>query len=187
MALRYESGRQGHRAFQPPHAAAASPSTRPSTSGHPKIHPGRDHEPRLAGSERSCSPHARDGRAEQRGSDHGAWEQPPLTTAPSARSCLHAGGNICTLYVSGTDVLLTRHVQERTDRMARAGVTRITADVPDEDVKRLERLADRIHSNKTTALVRALRTADLLEEASAAGAKIMIVDPDGTRREIVMP
>ena len=69
--------------------------------------------------------------------------------------------------------------------MAREGVTRITADVPDEDVERLEKLAERIHSNKTTALVRALRTSSLLEEAAAAGSKVEIVDKDGTRREII--
>jgi predicted transcriptional regulator len=71
--------------------------------------------------------------------------------------------------------------------MARKGVTRITADVPDEDVERLERIAQRIHSNKTTALVRALRTSALLEDAAASGSKIEIIDKDGTRREIVMP
>lgn len=69
--------------------------------------------------------------------------------------------------------------------MARDGVTRITADVPDEDVERLEKLADRIHSTKTTALVRALRTSTLLEDAAAAGSKVEIVDKDGTRREII--
>jgi hypothetical protein len=71
--------------------------------------------------------------------------------------------------------------------MAREGVTRITADVPDEDVERLEKIAKHIHSSKTTALVRALRTSSLLEDAVASGSKIEIVDKDGTRKEIVLP
>jgi predicted transcriptional regulator len=71
--------------------------------------------------------------------------------------------------------------------MAREGVTRITADVPDEDVVRLERIAKNIHSTKTTALVRALRTSSLLEDAVANGSKIEIIDKDGARREIILP
>jgi hypothetical protein len=71
--------------------------------------------------------------------------------------------------------------------MAREGVTRITADVPDEDVERLEKLAKSNGSNKTTALVRALRTSSLLAEAAANGARVEIIEKDGTRREIIMP
>jgi hypothetical protein len=71
--------------------------------------------------------------------------------------------------------------------MAREGVTRITADVPDEDVARLEKLAKSNGSNKTTALVRALRTSSLLTDAAANGARVEIVEKDGTRREIIMP
>lgn len=71
--------------------------------------------------------------------------------------------------------------------MPREGLTRITADVPDEDVERLEDLAKDMHANKTTALVRALRTADLLRVAAAEGTRIILEDKDGTRREIVMP
>jgi hypothetical protein len=71
--------------------------------------------------------------------------------------------------------------------MAREGVTRITADVPDEDVARLEKLAKSNGSNKTTALVRALRTSSLLSDAAANGARVEIVERDGTRREIIMP
>ncbi|MHB8290278.1 MAG: hypothetical protein ACYDEY_13810 [Acidimicrobiales bacterium] len=71
--------------------------------------------------------------------------------------------------------------------MAREGLTRITADVPDADVERLEELAKNMHANKTTALVRALRTADLLREAAAQGGRIVLEDKDGTRRELVMP
>lgn len=70
--------------------------------------------------------------------------------------------------------------------MPRAGTTRITADVPDEDVARLETIAKRIGSNKTTALVRALRTSELLETSVAQGSRIEIIDKDGSRREIVL-
>ncbi len=71
--------------------------------------------------------------------------------------------------------------------MPREGLTRITADVPDEDVERLEKLARDMHANKTTALVRALRTADLLRAAAAQGSRIVLEDKDGTRRELLMP
>jgi predicted transcriptional regulator len=67
------------------------------------------------------------------------------------------------------------------------GTTRITADVPDEDVEKLDELAKGMHANKTTALVRALRTADLLRVAASEGSRIIIEDKDGTRREILMP
>ena len=70
--------------------------------------------------------------------------------------------------------------------MARENITRITADVPTEDVARLEKIAERIHSNKTTALVRALRTTHLLQDEVAKGSRVEIVQPDGTRREIVL-
>lgn len=68
----------------------------------------------------------------------------------------------------------------------REGITRITADVPDEDVERLDQLAKDMHANKTTALVRALRTADLLRVAAASGSRIVLEDEDGTRREVVI-
>lgn len=71
--------------------------------------------------------------------------------------------------------------------MARAGTTRITADVPDEDITRLETIAKRMGSNKTTALVRALRTSELLESSIERGARIEIVEKDGRRREIMLP
>lgn len=71
--------------------------------------------------------------------------------------------------------------------MSRPGVTRITADVPDEDVQRLEKIAKKMHSNKTTALVRALRTSELLEDAASQGAKVYIIESDGSKREILMP
>jgi len=71
--------------------------------------------------------------------------------------------------------------------MSRSATTRVTADVPTDDVQRLQKLADRIHANKTTALVRAIRTAELLDEAAQTGARIIIEAPDGSRREIVLP
>lgn len=67
-----------------------------------------------------------------------------------------------------------------------AAKVRVTADLPREDVDRLERLADANRSNRTTALVRAIRTADLLQEASDHGSQVIIQDRDGTRREIVL-
>lgn len=69
--------------------------------------------------------------------------------------------------------------------MVRSEVIRVTADIPKEDVDRLEKIADGIHSNRTTALVRALRTTDLIREATSTGSKVMIIDKDGSRREIV--
>lgn len=69
--------------------------------------------------------------------------------------------------------------------MARNEVTRVTADIPNVDVERLKNIADELHSSKTTALVRALRTTDLLREAKLKGAKVMIVEKDGSQRELV--
>ena len=69
--------------------------------------------------------------------------------------------------------------------MAKEGVVRVTADIPVADAEILGELATKIHSNKTTALVRALRTSSYLEQAATNGARIEIVDKDGTRRELV--
>lgn len=69
--------------------------------------------------------------------------------------------------------------------MASESVTRVTANIPVQDVRRLENIAEDIHSNKTTALVRALRTTDLLRQYKADGARIVIIDKDGSQRELV--
>lgn len=71
--------------------------------------------------------------------------------------------------------------------MAREGVSRITADIPAEDAARLEKIAEKIHSTKTTALVRSLRTSEILEDAASKGERIEIVAKDGSRREIILP
>lgn len=68
----------------------------------------------------------------------------------------------------------------------RDGITRVTVDIPDEDVKRVAGIAGRHHLNRTSALVRAIRTAALVDEAAQRGSRVLIVDADGTQREIIL-
>lgn len=70
--------------------------------------------------------------------------------------------------------------------MAKEKVVRLTADIPPEDAQRLEELASSMKSNKTTALVQALRTSSYLDEIISKGSRIEVVDKDGTRREIIV-
>lgn len=63
-------------------------------------------------------------------------------------------------------------------------VSRVTVNIPNEDVYRLGAIALRHRTNRTSALVRAIRTTDYLDEAVARGARLVIVESDGLEREI---
>jgi predicted transcriptional regulator len=67
----------------------------------------------------------------------------------------------------------------------RTDVSKVTANLPDADIERLTKIAERHASTKTTALVRAIRAIDFLEEAEAKGGKIFIEDADGSKRQVV--
>jgi hypothetical protein len=65
-------------------------------------------------------------------------------------------------------------------------VTRLTADLPNQDASLLADLAVRTGFNKVTTLVRALRVLDILEKARAAGATVVIENEDGTRERLLL-
>jgi hypothetical protein len=62
---------------------------------------------------------------------------------------------------------------------------KLTVALPVEDIAKLEELAVR-WGNKTTALIRAVRTIHYLAVASSRGSKIMLHDHDGSQREVLL-
>ena len=69
--------------------------------------------------------------------------------------------------------------------MTKPGVSKVTANLPNDDIKTLDEIARRHASTKTSALVRAIRTTAYIDDAASKGAKVFIEDSDGTRREVV--
>lgn len=63
-------------------------------------------------------------------------------------------------------------------------ISRVTVNIPNEDVYRLEAIALRHGTNRTSALVRAIRVTAYIEDALDRGARLVFVTPDGTEREI---
>ncbi|NGP09646.1 hypothetical protein G6038_30120 [Rhodococcus sp. 14C212] len=64
-------------------------------------------------------------------------------------------------------------------------VSKVTANLPNEDILRLDSIAKKHATTKTAALVRAIRTTKFLEDAEAEGGSVFIKDKDGTLREVV--
>jgi hypothetical protein len=62
---------------------------------------------------------------------------------------------------------------------------KLTVALPVEDIAKLEELAVR-WGNKTTALIRAIRTIHYLVVASSRGSKVMLHDRDGSQHEILL-
>ena len=69
--------------------------------------------------------------------------------------------------------------------MSKDDVSKVTANLPNNDIKTLDEIAKRHASTKTSALVRAIRTTAYIDEAASNGAKVFIEEPDGTKREVV--
>lgn len=61
-------------------------------------------------------------------------------------------------------------------------VSKVTANIPNEDVDKLTRIAKRHRSNRTSALVRAIRIASYIEDNDA---RVVVVGEDGKEREVV--
>lgn len=69
----------------------------------------------------------------------------------------------------------------------RPGYVRINAELPEDDVAVLAKIADRNNLNRTSALARALRTTELIEETVKGGGRVILELADGSRKEIVVP
>ncbi|HEU4491883.1 MAG TPA: hypothetical protein VFR74_13525 [Jiangellales bacterium] len=69
----------------------------------------------------------------------------------------------------------------------RPGYVRINAELPEDDVEVLAKIAHRNNLNRTSALARALRTTELIEETVRGGGRVILEMPDGSRKEIVVP
>lgn len=69
--------------------------------------------------------------------------------------------------------------------MTQPEVSKVTVNLPDVDVEKLGKIAKRHRSNRTTALVRAIRTTAYIEEEAEKGSKFIVRDPDGSEREVV--
>ena len=64
-------------------------------------------------------------------------------------------------------------------------VSKVTANLPNEDILRLDGIAKKHATTKTAALVRAIRTTKFLEDAAEQGGSVSIKEKDGTFREVV--
>jgi Sel1 repeat len=62
---------------------------------------------------------------------------------------------------------------------------RISADVPERDSRTLASIAARTGYSKVATLMRAIRALDVLEQARARGARVIIEESDGRHREIL--
>lgn len=69
----------------------------------------------------------------------------------------------------------------------RPGYVRINAELPEDDVEVLTKIANRNNLNRTSALARALRTTELIEETVKGGGRVILESADGSRKEIVVP
>lgn len=63
--------------------------------------------------------------------------------------------------------------------------TKLTVALPPDDLRLLDQIAE-AWTNKTTALIRAIRMAAYLHDAASSGSKVIVEDRDGSRREIVI-
>lgn len=64
--------------------------------------------------------------------------------------------------------------------------TRLIVDIPAKDADALLDLANKYDTNRTTALVKAIRTLSWLEDEVATGSVIEIVAEDGSRHQLVL-
>lgn len=69
--------------------------------------------------------------------------------------------------------------------MAKPDVSKMTVSIPAKDADKLETIAKKHASTKTTALVRAIRTTAFLEEAADSGERLFLEDENGNKREVV--
>ncbi|QOH59867.1 hypothetical protein [Rhodococcus rhodochrous] len=71
--------------------------------------------------------------------------------------------------------------------MARKSITqkKVTVNLPSIDVDRIEGIAERHDVNRTNALIRAIRTADYIDRASAEGGEVIIRNKDGIETKVV--
>ncbi|WP_430332744.1 hypothetical protein [Rhodococcus sp. ACT016] len=60
----------------------------------------------------------------------------------------------------------------------------MTVNIPNEDVAKLTKIAKRHRSNRTSALVRAIRIASYIDDQMADEARVVIVDKDGKEHEV---
>ncbi len=62
---------------------------------------------------------------------------------------------------------------------------KVTVNLPSVDVERVEKIAGRHSVNRTNALIRAIRTADYIDQATQEGAEVIIRDPNGNETTVV--
>jgi hypothetical protein len=78
---------------------------------------------------------------------------------------------------------LNRAEPSTAERPVTSDRVRISADVPERDGRTLASIAARTGYSKVATLMRAIRALDVLEQARARGARVIIEEPDGRHRE----
>lgn len=66
-----------------------------------------------------------------------------------------------------------------------AATTKMTVQLPNDDIEKLEEIAEKNSSTKTAALARSIRTTSFIEKAIKRGATLILQEEDGTQREVV--
>lgn len=69
--------------------------------------------------------------------------------------------------------------------MVAKDVSKVTVNLPNEDILRMSEQARRRATTKTAALVRAIRTAEFIDDTEKKGGEVYIKDADGTFRQVV--
>ncbi|TQC47006.1 hypothetical protein EEB14_22725 [Rhodococcus sp. WS4] len=69
--------------------------------------------------------------------------------------------------------------------MADKDVSKVTVNLPNEDILRMSEMARKNATTKTAALVRAIRTTKFLDDQEDKGGEVFIKDADGSFRQIV--
>ena len=69
--------------------------------------------------------------------------------------------------------------------MPEKDTTRVTVNLPNEDILRMNEQARKRATTKTAALVRAIRTAQFIDDQEAKGGEVYVKDDDGTFRQVV--
>ena len=62
---------------------------------------------------------------------------------------------------------------------------RLIVDLPKEDASRLQQLAENSGTNQSTALVKAVRLAEIIQTFLDAGSEIQVINRDGSRESLL--
>jgi len=63
---------------------------------------------------------------------------------------------------------------------------KITLNLSDENFRTVNHLAERLQVNKTTVVNQAIKLEGFIQEVIARGGKLLVVEEDGTKKEVLI-